>query len=276
MRRRKILDDLGMLFTGGLLATGGHEAVNLLLHRSGPTQEQSALVVASVATFAAMGATAFITWRLHEKMDAFASHITGPRFTYYSFDRPKEQELAFSAASDIVLKAENSICALNAWREESSEAPSQARENYFSAVMQRSQSVTYRRIVQIDPHTRLVNEFDRCYVEHFKAMATKAKTRQRGEPDISIQILDPLFPSTFVIVDDRYLLWQLNEVSKVTTNTAPSVHRKHFTMRGLVVVDDRGGDFVGHFVRVFNQAHSRATRSVAPEDLDGGPFTFAA
>jgi hypothetical protein len=164
-----------------------------------------------------------------------------PHHEYYTYDNELERDMMHKRVIKIIKEAKESIIAVNAWREEGppEQSQTQYRKQYFEALLQASQRVPYTRLVQVDSGRKIATEFDKFYVDHFNRMLDEPAVPNRPRPQLfSVQ---PVVPATFVIVDDRYLLWQLNEVGPIRREDK----HKRFWMRAVVIID--GGEFVKQF-----------------------------
>ena len=191
-----------------------------------------------------------------------------PHYKYYTYENPSERDMMHKRVIDIIEGATRSIVAVNAWREE--EPPKQShtqfglptyREQYFQALIEASHNVPYTRLVQVDRGRKIATEFDDCYIDHFNRMLQEKRTRGGRAPQISLFSIEPVVPTTFVIVDDQYLLWQLNEVGP----TRREDRHKRFWMRAVVIVD--GGEFVKHFKDTFDKALANPKEEIKHDDL---------
>jgi hypothetical protein len=174
---------------------------------------------------------------------------------YYAANETNTDGQLFTLCKNIIENATHSIFALNSWREEQSigEQP-EFRAAYFRALMDAYQGrddFEYQRLVQLNPveHDYQVpllikKTFDESYIKHFREML-QAKSKRPGPHKINVTIVPPRFPSTFVIIDGKHLLWQLNEVDETKPIGVDS--KKRFKMRGVVYVYDPHGDFIKNF-----------------------------
>lgn len=184
-----------------------------------------------------------------------------PRFEYYTYDDDDERDKMHKRVTDIIRKAKKSIKVINAWREE--EPPGSQfpyREDYFNALIKRAdEGIPYIRLVQGD--RPIAEEFDHTYKLHFRQMLElRAKTRE-PRPKITLFSIPPIVPATFVIVDNEYLLWQLNEVAPKRNDRG----RKQFWMRAVVIVN--GGEFVDKFKETFDKALLGDKEEIRVSDL---------
>lgn len=185
-----------------------------------------------------------------------------PRYEYYTYDNELERDMMHKRVIQIIKEAKKSIIAVNAWREEGppDQSQTQYRQKYFEALIEASDRVPYKRLVQVDKNRKIATEFDKYYVDHFKRML-EART-QNPSRQISLDAIEPVVPATFVIVDDRFLLWQLNEVGPIRRED----RHKRFWMRAVVIVD--GGEFVKQFNKTFVKASNNPGRqTIQKEDL---------
>lgn len=186
-----------------------------------------------------------------------------PRYEYYTYDNELERDMMHKRVITIIKDARESILAINAWREEGppNQSQTQYREKYFDELIRASHRVPYKRLVQVDSGRKIASEFDKYYVDHFNRMIEESRQNPSG-PEISLFAIEPVVPATFVIVDDRFLLWQLNEVGP----TRREDKHKRFWMRAVVIVD--GGEFVKQFKKTFLKAsNNEGKRPITKADL---------
>jgi hypothetical protein len=186
-----------------------------------------------------------------------------PRYEYYTYDNELERDMMHKRVIKIIADARESIVAVNAWREEGppDQRQTQYREKYFDELIRASQRVPYTRLVQVDSGRKIATEFDKYYVDHFKRMLDEG-LQNPARPEISLFAIEPVVPATFVIVDDRHLVWQLNEVGP----TRREDKHKRFWMRAVVIID--GGEFVKQFKKTFVKAlHNEGKRPVKKDEL---------
>ena len=167
-----------------------------------------------------------------------------PSFNIFEYEDEIERDMMHKRVAAIIKGARDSIIAVNAWREEDPPDTSKIkyREGYFEELIKATQQASYIRYVQIDKGKGISTQFDNRYVEHFKMMLHAKKASPK---EISLYRIEPVVPTTFVIVDNKYLLWQLNEVNPYPDSKG----HKRFSMRAVVIVD--GGDFVKHFKKIY-------------------------
>jgi hypothetical protein len=167
-----------------------------------------------------------------------------PSYNIFEYEDETERDMMHKRVTAIIKGARDSIIAVNAWREEDPPDTSkiQYREGYFEELIKATQQASYIRYVQVDEGKSISAQFDNRYVEHFKMMLRASRTSPK---EVSLYRIEPVVPTTFVIVDNKYLLWQLNEVNPYPDSKG----HKRFSMRAVVIVD--GGDFVKHFKRIY-------------------------
>lgn len=197
-----------------------------------------------------------------------------PRVTYYDVYGKHGRKLVFEEAQKIVRNAEKSITALNWLAEEHAEPgpEANARDDYFEELLAKCEHVPYRRVLQsesymVKPATpTIADTFDRGYVEHFRAMLDlKLRHIQEGQSEIDLVVVPPSVPSTFIIVDDKFLVWQLIELRESEGPTS-----RPWRVRGAVVVHDPQGDFIYHFKKTFERVQHQH-RPVTAKDLTYTP-----
>lgn len=222
--------------------------------------------------FIMVAALILVTSRLSQKIEELYRGIA-PRVTYFAVDerRGDGRNRLLDETRSIVCQAKNEILALNSFAEERShpdEKPGH-RAAYFKSLLDASARVPYKRILQLDPEQRLSDVFDETYLAHFKAMLD-ARDSRSGTPDApSIELIrvPPKFPSTFLVVDEEYLIWQLNELSSLPAGSLnPPPKKRRFRMRGVVVVHDPAKIFIKNFINTFAKARQHE-RAVEHSDL---------
>jgi hypothetical protein len=221
-----------------------------------------------------------------------SSQSMGPTLTYYALDerqaaRHRARDRIFRACQRIVDKARRDIFALNAYSEERPDAledeKDKARLAYLAALMRKSRRVRYTRVIQVNDVGEIA--MHHTYLEHFRDMVAERQARRAEKlPAISLLRARPRYPSTFLIVDNEYLILQLNELDP--RDDDPQKHRKErMRMRGVMIVHDPQGQFVPNFVATFWRAHDGAQAvelkdlgaagAAAPPPRPRGPVTAA-
>lgn len=197
-----------------------------------------------------------------------------PRITYYDVYGKHGRDLVFEEADKIIQNAEEKILALN-WYAEERPASGKlgARIEYFNDLLKKSEQVSYKRVIQSDSYwhdkdvPRIADVFDDSYVNHFKAMLDVRKQMlRRGKADaIELLVVPPSVPSTFIIVDGQYLIWQLIEIQDPTNRDSA------WQIRGAIVVHDPSGEFINKFEDTFDRVQAIYHRTVDRNDLEKTP-----
>jgi hypothetical protein len=200
--------------------------------------------------------------KVSDRIDKLQS--IAPWITYYDTHGSSRDSL-FEEITRIVSGAQRDILALN-WYGEERDQDLPARDRYFSVLIEKASSLEYKRLIQSASYDRangappISQEFEESYVNHFKAMiATQREQKKAGKFRIELMVVPPYVPSTFLIVDGKYLVWQLNELAHHDS-------REQWKIRGAIIVHDQGGRFIEHFVDTFKRAH-HGGRAVIDSDL---------
>lgn len=192
-----------------------------------------------------------------------------PRVSYFAIDDRRGRDKMFEDIKTIIREAKEEILALNSFAEEwphDKETPKH-RESYFQTLIDVSRRVPYVRIVQIDENKSIRDLFADSYIKHFKAMV---KERKRRGKDIQLLRVPPKYPSTFLIIDGKYLIWQLTEIiPSEAYSGSPQEHskKKRFRVRGIVIVHDPLKYFIKNFIDTFKMTLQHE-RSIEDADLE--------
>jgi len=192
-----------------------------------------------------------------------------PRFSYYSVHGKLGRAVLYEEAQKIVKAAEREILLLNWSAEETSEKHvKESRDKYFSLLEDKSERLIYSRVIQSRSYwsggeSKSIGEsYEESYVAHFRAMLDRQKAqRGRDRHKTELLVVPPTIPSTFLIADDNYLVWQLNEVR----NPQPGV--THWQIRGAIVIYDPGGEIIREFRATFERAKGEKPRPLTLDDL---------
>jgi len=195
------------------------------------------------------------------------------RVTYHDVHGKEHgRKIVFEIARGIVHKAEREILALNWVDEESvvSDEERKARDAYFTELLEKAKHLPYRRVLQAEPPTAgheaktIADVFDEGYVEHFDHMLELKKEQLAvGRSNVDVIVAPASVPSTFLIVDDRYLVWQL--IEKHEPSDAP---HERWRVRGAIVIHDRLGEIIPNFKDTFDRVQQQEDAvKLKPKDL---------
>lgn len=207
--------------------------------------------------------------------------LVAPKITYYDIYGDHGRDLVFEEADKIIQNAKEKILALNWYTEERPEPGKPgARVKYFSDLLKKSEQVSYQRVIQSDSYWRsegvpnegvsnIADIFDQSYVDHFKEMLdVREKLMGKGRADaIELLVVPPSVPSTFIIVDGRFLIWQLIEIQ----DPKPGNEAPVWQIRGAIVVHDPRGKFIENFEETFHRVQAKNHRTVDRKDLEKTP-----
>jgi hypothetical protein len=204
------------------------------------------------------------------------SHLEGAIPIFHYHDTSKGKDPLFKEIQQIVADAKEEILALN-WSSEESAFPgesSYARSAYFNELIAASRRVPYTRVIQAETwppkYGRTIGSiFEPGYIAHFRAMLDEQSNRSnasRGHP-IALTFAPPRVPSTFLIVDNKHLVWELLEMVKPPNSEEPK-----WRIRGLIIVHDPSRQFIPNFRNTFDLARV-GERAVTAADLAEQMFT---
>jgi hypothetical protein len=193
---------------------------------------------------------------LNNKIDNIGQNLD-ITIKYFPVDATGSRQCLFEECQKIISKAHTSILALNSYAEEKAAGQDlEARKAYFSALMQASHRLEYTRVVQMatnvggaaSPSGKLVNFFDELYLKHFEEMITErqVRTARPNSHKIVLTIAEPRFPSTFLIIDEEYLIWELMEI-EVDSSVPMGSKKERFRMRAILIINDKRKEIIHHF-----------------------------
>ena len=122
-----------------------------------------------------------------------------------------------------------------------------ARGEYFKALIaaatREGTGIKYRRLVQASSDRELAEELGEHAQLYLKHLIEMRRLDGATGSDVHVRYIDRRRPTTFVIIDNELLLWQVNEIR--------SDHRME--MHGVFVVEDPHGELIQHFRAEFDR-----------------------
>ncbi|HEX8264800.1 MAG TPA: hypothetical protein VF596_05205 [Pyrinomonadaceae bacterium] len=118
------------------------------------------------------------------------------------------------------------------------------RNEYFETLLKlcaNNQVKKYRRIIQIPKDDFLENIFEGkadTYLSHIKQMREMEKNKKNTHPRVML----PRRPTTYVIIDKKVLLWQINQ----------HIKDEQMQMYAMYIVEDSTNILIRHFIAEFN------------------------
>ncbi|HFD86250.1 MAG TPA: hypothetical protein ENJ35_01070 [Gammaproteobacteria bacterium] len=132
---------------------------------------------------------------------------------------------------------------------------------YYQALIQKArEGVRYERILQIRENQSVADVFGRdyAYIRHFHDMISEREKNPRLKTRILLRKAKARFLTTFVLVDEVKLLWQVNEF----------IEGQGMRMRGIFVFDDPRQEITRHFKAFFDRvAADENTESIRRDEL---------
>lgn len=119
-----------------------------------------------------------------------------------------------------------------------------ARNDYFELLLnlcKNNQIKEYRRIVQVQRHDYLEKIFEgkaASYLNHIKKMEQMEHNNKKVHPRVLIQRR----PTTYVIIDKKVLLWQINQIAK----------ESQMQMYAMFIVEDSANILIKYFIKEFD------------------------
>jgi hypothetical protein len=213
-----------------------------------------------------------MVWRTFQLTEELRNNV-GVKIMYVDRDRYGRANV-FAEARKIVEKAEHSIFVLNSFLGETPEdtddradAPEaikrqrrkviQERDKYYETMLERAlDGVIYERILQVREGQKLATVAkDEGYRRHFyRILEEKEKN-----PKLQLGLLKAPAKrlSTFVLVDDENLIWQINEV-------LPS---GDIQMQGVFIIQDPRREITQHFKTFIQNARRDSFGAVQYHEL---------
>lgn len=209
-----------------------------------------------------------------EKMDQVQKAIN-PHIEFIANDElgPNGPDKLFDATKKIVKNAKREIFALNSFiKEDFNRNEGDHRQDYFKTLIEKSKEVDYVRIIQLDENSHLCEYYHRTYITHFEDMINQISAPGR-EKNIELLRVSPQYPSTFMIVDDEWLIYQLNILTDPANPGAPANGlNRQYQMRGILIVHDPQHIFIEHFRTTFKELRNRARKLLEGYEISGTPF----
>ena len=201
-----------------------------------------------------------------------ASHLgklqrrVGIEVSYIDREDGENRSKVFRKARAILASAKSSIVILNSPIWESgmyfdSEEVAKERDDYYEMLLTKARDgVEYVRLVQIRKDQNFAELFknDLGYVKHFHRILDE----QAAGTSIGFLKVKAKHVSTFVLVDDATLIWQVNEMddSGITF------------MRGIFVFDDPRQEIISHFKDFIRRLRNDTIGKVNKEELPQLPI----
>lgn len=195
-------------------------------------------------------------------------HNVGLRIMYFDRDRHGRATL-FSEARKVVEKAKHTIFVLNSAitevseeEDEKEETVLQERDKYYETLLDRAiNGVTYERVIQLKKGQSVSRSVkDKGYIRHFHRIFD-VKGEHQNAP-IGLIKAPAKRLSTFVLVDNEILIWQIDEV----------LESGNIRMHGIFIIQDPRHEITQHF-RAFAESAKRESfgavqRSELPPQID--------
>jgi ABC-type multidrug transport system fused ATPase/permease subunit len=251
-----IVQSLVMFIIGAVVSALLGEAL-----KSGLQAETIALLV----VFVCLALMAYVLFALVRNTDVLRDRV-GIKVTYLDESRFSRKYL-YQQATDTVKKATKSISVVNSFIAESGTESDDAetkkmRETYYRALLEcaKTGKVKYKRIVQLGDNDSVGNLMsdDTAYAKHFCEILDAKK--QNPQLDVGLISVPARRPITFVLVDDDYLIWQINQVFQENNRTK-------MRMQGYFLFEDPRHQITESFRAFFESFGYGNQKEVSDKDL---------
>ncbi len=254
-----IAQSVAMLIIGAVIAV----LLNEMLITALRTETMALFVV-----FVCLALIAHTVFALVGNTDALRERV-GIKVTYLDESRYGRKYL-FEQATKTVETATKSISIVNSFMVESGnrnddKVTIKVHEKYYKTLLERATkgNVTYKRIVQLGPKESIVNLMsdDEEYVKHFRDIID---TKPQNSEKIGLVSAPARRPTTFVLVDDKYLIWQANQVFQDENGTK-------MRMQGYFLFEDPQGQITQPFrafFESFSMSEQHAVTVTEVEELE--------
>ena len=189
-------------------------------------------------------------------------HSVGINVTY--IERKNDRANLFKRAKGIIQTAQESILVVTSFMKEGDIAKDQEaileRDEYYDAlidkVIESKGKITYQRILQIKEGQEVRELVEsKEYQRHLHRMLDE----KEGHPGLPIGLLKVPAKrvTTFVLIDGKYLIWQINEL--IDTDT--------MRMHGIFIIEDPQKEITGPFMKFFEDLKLDARGAVRRDEL---------
>jgi hypothetical protein len=168
---------------------------------------------------------------------------TAIKVEYLEYKNASDRAAVFIRARYIVENAHQKIIVLNSYDPEKPEAlrtdpqPVEERANYYKSLLARVEEdgdVIYERYLQLkDGQSPAEIARSGIYEKHFSEILEYRRSG-RNRRNVGFYAVPAKLQSTFVLVDNRYLIWQINELV--------SANPEQVQMRAVFIFEDSYGE----------------------------------
>lgn len=205
--------------------------------------------------------------RTRAELDKARSELRGELQTRVgikvSYHLAEERGVVYDAARDVIESAKKSILALNSYlvefREPSeSESLTVAREKYYTALLDRADhKIEYHRLLQVDKdnfkeYCETLAKDEPVLWQHLKEMESRNRLPRLHT---ALGQCDPTRLTNFVLVDEVYLIWQINEMHLDPTNKS-----ERTKLQGAFIFHDPQKQITQHFELYFKHLLKNSNR----------------
>lgn len=183
----------------------------------------------------------------------------------------EDEAAMYQEFKKLIMNADESILVVNSFLvehivpiagvdERDVEVARKARDEYYEALLKKAEGgkVEYKRVVQVKDDDSTLSELQRynqVQIKHFLKMMDYMKRL----PNVALKRAPAQRLSTFVLIDYKYLIWQINEI-------VIQPKREDIRLHGAFIIDDPNRQITPHFYRFYKILDGQSS-SMSPEDL---------
>jgi hypothetical protein len=184
-------------------------------------------------------------------------------------DRDNSEMAMYQEFKNLVMKAQRSIFVVNSYLVEHSakfdtnKETEKARDEYYDALLRKAQGgIKYKRIVQFkrDGSTFREMALNKDHDNHFRLML-KLMGQKPQDIDIELKKAEARRLSTFLLIDDQHLIWQINEVLMDDDNN------EDLRLHGAFIINDPQKKITNHFQKYYDSLYKESV-PMSLKDLD--------
>ncbi len=200
-------------------------------------------------------------------IDEIRSRV-GVKITYVERGTEESKHMdVYKKVNDIINSAAECILVVNSYLVEGDLQKSEetdARDDYYKILIDKSRKgIDYRRILQVKPDDSTLKDLidDKDHLRHYWEMSEEIK---KGNRHITLKRADARRLTTFVIVDKKHLIWQINEVK---FEKKEEKFKEVLLLHGVFIIHDPQNEIIAHFLDYFNYLDWKSTTKPITDDM---------
>jgi hypothetical protein len=201
-------------------------------------------------------------------IDEIRSRV-GVKITYVERGTEEGKHMdVYKKVNEIVSSAAECILVVNSYLVEGdlekSEKENDARDDYYKILIEKAKAgIDYKRILQVKPDDSTLKDLigDKDHLRHYWEMSDEIK---KGNRHITLKRAEARRPTTFVIVDKKHLIWQINEVKFEKTEEK---YKEALLLHGIFIIHDPQNEIISHFVDYYDYLDWMSTTKPITDDM---------